>query len=151
MPSAREYAGAAAAGGKIYVIGGYDGQKALAVNEAYYPQRDGDGEEPWEEKAPLPEGRYGMGVTSLADNVFVVGGVSEGQEDSTIPYEWITQDSQWAQFDRPSYPMGNFLALISFDDSIYGLGGKETASSSSLARVQSYQAFYTISVPIIIK
>ncbi|PIW19903.1 MAG: galactose oxidase, partial [Anaerolineae bacterium CG17_big_fil_post_rev_8_21_14_2_50_57_27] len=52
MPTARGFAGAAVAGGKIYVIGGYDGKEALAVNEEYLPERD-----TWSRRAPLPAGR----------------------------------------------------------------------------------------------
>ena len=44
----------------------------------YLPDRD-----TWSERVPLPAGRYAMGATSLADLIYVVGGV--GGTDSAMP------------------------------------------------------------------
>ena len=49
-------AGAAVAGGKIYVVGGTDGQAILAANAEYRPENEGTSQNPWNLRAPLPQG-----------------------------------------------------------------------------------------------
>ena len=143
MPTARGFAGAAAAGGKIYVIGGYDGKEALAVNEEYLPERD-----TWSRRAPLPAGRYALGVTSIADIIYVVGG--EGGTGSTLPpLQYIHQQDQWQEFEGPLSENWSHLGVVPTGTHLYILGGR--LGGISTAQNLSYQAIYTILIPVIIK
>jgi len=73
MPTARLMAGAAAMGGKFYVIGGCvvqdKGVTALSVVEAYDPATN-----IWQAKAPMPTARSSFGLAVAGGRIFVVGG-----------------------------------------------------------------------------
>ncbi len=141
MPTVRGFAGAAVAGGIIYVLGGYDGKEALVVNEEYLPNRD-----TWSPRAPLPVGRYVMGVASIADIIYVVGGV--GETDSTLPpLQYVHQQDQWQEFEGPFPQRWSHLGLISLQTQLYGVGGWWNGIPA--AQNLSYQAIYTIMVPVI--
>ncbi len=141
MPTMRGFAGAAIAGGKIYVIGGYDGKEALTVNEEYLPERD-----TWSRRAPLPEGRYAMGVASIADIIHVVGG--EGETGSSLPpLQYVHQQDQWQEFEGPLSQRWSHLGLVPFQTQLYGVGGRW--NDIPAAQNLSYQAIYTILIPII--
>ncbi len=141
MSTARGFAGAAMAGGKIFVVGGYDGKEALAVNEEYQPERD-----TWSRRGPLPAGRYAMGIASIADSVYVVGGV--GETDSTLPpLQYSYQQDQWQAFENPFPQQWSHLGLVPIQTQLYGVGGRW--NGIPVAQNLSYQAIYTIMVPIV--
>lgn len=148
MESPRAYAGAAVVGGRIHIIGGYDGQHALTTNRAYIPSRDGNGETPWESYAPLTQGRYAMGTTNLANAVYLTGGLGEdSQPADPQTLQFLVQANQWSSFEAPPHKVGELPALIASGEFLYALGG-ETGSGLTASN-QSYQAIYTISVPIL--
>jgi DNA-binding CsgD family transcriptional regulator/N-acetylneuraminic acid mutarotase len=142
MPGPRAFAGAAVAGGKIYVMGGYDGTRALDANQAYIPERDQPGEIPWVEQARLPKARYSMGITSLADTIYLVGGKGDGS-----PIEYILQGNDWHSMDAPLLQVDSSQVLVSLDIYLYALGG--LSGGKATGAVQAYQALYTISMPVI--
>lgn len=144
LPSARMFAGAVEAAGKILVVGGTDGTKALADVWAYYPGRDASGDRPWEQRAALPAARYAMGIASLADTVYVVGG-----QGSVAPVEYLAAADQWAAFEAPKESPGWDLALAAVGNFIYVIGGRE--GQEVLGEVEGYQAMYTIAIPVISK
>jgi len=141
MPTARGFAGAAIAGGKIYVIGGTAGKQALAVNEEYLPERGA-----WSRRAPLPEGRYAMGVASIADILYVVGGVGQIGA-SLLPLQYVHQQDQWQEFESPFSQRWSHLGLVPFQTQLYGVGGWQ--NNMPAAQNLSYQAIYTILIPVI--
>jgi DNA-binding CsgD family transcriptional regulator len=142
LPGPRAFAGAAVASGKIYVMGGYDGKNALDTNQAYIPERDQAGEIPWVEQARLPKGRYSMGITSLADTIYVVGGKGDA---SAVGY--VSQEDDWRALDAPLAQIESNLALVPYQTYIFSLGG--FSAGNMLDEMQSYKAIYTISMPVI--
>jgi DNA-binding CsgD family transcriptional regulator/N-acetylneuraminic acid mutarotase len=143
MPTARAYAGAAVAGGKVFVIGGWDGEEVLTANEVYYPQRDGSDELAWEIVTPLPEGRYGMGMTGLAEYIYLSGGVGTFE-----PIQYLPQTGLWQVVDAPPPQVVEAgVAIVGLDKYIYLVGGK--IDGLPVDETQSYQAIYTVSMPII--
>ena len=142
MPGPRAFAGAAVAGGKIFVMGGYDGNKPLDANQAYIPERDQPGEIPWVEQARLPKPRYSMGITSLADTIYLVGGKGD-----TTPIDYILQENDWRAVDVPPETVDSGQALVSLDTYVYALGGLSGGKVTN--KVLAYQALYTISMPVI--
>jgi kelch-like protein 18 len=97
MPTARAFAGASEAGGKIFVIGGFDGEMTLNVNESYSPVLDHDGEAAWESKSPMPENKSGLGVINVTDSLIVLGGDPASEYASY--YRYLPQQDQWEQID----------------------------------------------------
>jgi N-acetylneuraminic acid mutarotase len=149
LSSPRAYAGTAVINGKIFVTGGYDGQHAVTENEAYFPNRDESGENAWEEFAPLPEGRYGMGVTGIAAFIVLAGGKGDdGQDNGDMPVlQYIPLSNQWSVLNTPPQAVGAFPGLVSSGNFVYVLGGEQQDNLSD--DNQAYQAIYTISAPII--
>jgi DNA-binding CsgD family transcriptional regulator/N-acetylneuraminic acid mutarotase len=144
MPTARGHAGAAMAGGKIYIIGGFDGEKALAVNDEYLPEGDTQSGSPWRERAPLPAGRYAMGVASVAEIVHVFGGSGEGSDFPAL--EYIPGNDDWLEIETPPKQLGSHLEAVLLGSHIYVLGGK--VADQPVANNAEYQAIYTLSIPV---
>ena len=145
MPSAREWAGAAAAGDKIYVIGGYDGKKALALNEVFSPFTDNP-QDSWSEAERLPETRYAFGVASVADTIYVIGG--EGDPNQTLkPIQFLHQQNKWQYFESPFTGNWSHLGLVPIQTELYGVGGR--TNNVPAAKNLSYQAIYTILIPLL--
>jgi DNA-binding CsgD family transcriptional regulator len=142
MPTARAFAGAAIAGGKLYVLGGFDGAKGLTTNEEYIPDRD-----TWSKKKALPEARYAMGVTSIADLVYAIGGIG-GTGGALRALQYSYQQDQWQELESSSAPQSwSYLGLVPLQTHLYGLGGEQDSVPSAVNL--SYQAIYTISIPIL--
>ncbi len=144
MPTARRFAGAAVAGGSIYVIGGEDGAQALAVNEQYLPEREDNGANPWMRRAPLPNPRAAIGMTSIADAVYVIGGEVGGEP--LPPLEYQPQPDTWQPFENPVREPWSHLGLVALETRLYAIGGKlgGTATGQNLA----YQAIYKVLIPV---
>jgi DNA-binding CsgD family transcriptional regulator/N-acetylneuraminic acid mutarotase len=144
MPTARGYAGAVVASGAIYVLGGYDGTKALQANEVYIPERDNTHETPWLTAASLPEGRYAMGVASVAEIVYLVGGVPG--DDLKILLIYSPQQDKWQMVDEiPPIKTWSHHGLAVIETYIYALGGKVEGDLAQ--KNLSYRAIYTILLP----
>lgn len=148
LPSPRGLTAAALVENKIYVIGGTDGKEALRNVLVYFPQRDQPGDHPWDERAPLSEGRYGMGSTSLANVIYLVGGINDTKKPGELPpVQYQTLTDRWSTFDRPGVAVGDQPAVLALDTRLHILGGIGTGGPD--ARHLTYQAIYTIVLPTI--
>ena len=146
MSLARGYAGASVVAGKIFVLGGYDGSQIISLNEAYLPERENGQDTPWLQRAPLPVGRYGMGVASISNIIYVIGG--EGDPNTALlPLEYSQEENRWQPFENPFPKQWTFLATIPLGTHIYGIGGRVQNVHTSETRV--YQAIYTVLIPAI--
>jgi DNA-binding CsgD family transcriptional regulator len=148
MPTARAHAGAGISDGKLYIIGGFDGTKALAVNEVYLPAREGSSGSAWEAAEPMPDARYAMGVASVVDIIYVIGG--QGDQDSARgALEFIPSNSAWAVFEQPVEQTWSYFGMVLSGSFLYLLGGELDGSLSD--QNLAYQAIYTVAIPSIIK
>ncbi len=148
LPAPRTYAAAVLVENRIYVIGGYDGQQALRSLLVYFPGRDQSGDHPWEERAPLPEGRYGMGATNLVNFIYLVGGLTEPKKAAELaPVQYHTLNDRWSAFETIPSPVGLRPTVLALDTRVYVLGG--LSPQGPLANQQTYQAIYTIILPSI--
>jgi DNA-binding CsgD family transcriptional regulator len=146
MPTARAYAGAAVAGGRIYVVGGFDGNAPLSANESYLPGVDNGGDNPWTSNAPLPDGRYAMGVAGLADIVHVMGG--QGNSDAnTNTLEFFPQKDVWQTLESSIPQTWSSIALVPLETRLFVIGGRTGGNPTS--QNLAYQAIYTIAIPIV--
>jgi DNA-binding CsgD family transcriptional regulator/N-acetylneuraminic acid mutarotase len=146
LPTPRYAAAAAEAGGKIYVLGGFDGKNALASNETYTPSLEGSGTSPWDSANPLPAGRYAMGVASIADSLLVIGGLQEDDTAAT-PYQFFPSTDTWVELEHPDNQSWTYLSAVPLDQKVFVLGGLLDDQISGA--LQSYQAVYTILLPIV--
>ncbi len=144
MPTARETAGAVVVGRKIYVIGGWDGQQSLTTNEVYLTDFSGPGSA-WTKAAQLPSGRRGMGLTNIADIIFVIGGVNPGDDLTAIA---ISQDeTEWRKLESPLPQGWTDLSVVTVGTRLYAMGGM--IDSALVRQVWGYQVIFTITLPII--
>jgi DNA-binding CsgD family transcriptional regulator len=148
MPAPRAYAGAVVSENMIFVIGGYDGKQALAANDVYQPNQDDGHNYPWSKSVPLPEGRYGMAVSSIADIIYVSGG--QGSTQDVIPFlAFSPQLNAWQLLDAPPEKIGASVASAALGANLYVIGGRVGETQSN--QILSYQAIYSVAFPVIIK
>jgi len=145
MPTARGFSGAALAAGKIFVMGGTAGGAALTVNEAFSPDAEAGGGTAWAAVAPIPSGRAKAGVASVADIVHVVGG--DGVTGLQTALEYLPQLDQWKEIESPRTQPWSRMGLVAIGTNLYAFGG--LAGQSITGAQWTYQALYTIAVPII--
>ena len=146
MPTKRAYAGAAVAGGKIYVIGGHDGQAALSVNEIFQPGLMNTEENPWSDGEPLPEGRYKLGVTSVADIIYVYGGLGTSSTPDNI-FKSLSQNNNWTAIEILEKDPWSSMGLVPLETKLYIIGGE--INDEPTASMLEYQAIYTILIPMV--
>jgi len=136
MPSPRAFAGAAVAGGKIYVAGGRDSTATdngiLNVLEEYDPAQAGG---TWTAKAPMPSKRYGFAMASVGDKIYVLGGASKSALESTV-LEYDPSANTWSQ-KAPLTTARYFNSATVVSGKIYVIGGYD-ANGNPLASVEVY-------------
>lgn len=144
LPFAAGYSAAVSSNGKIYLLGGTsDGSTALNTVLAYYPQRDLDGEDPWETHSEIPQARFASAATSLGDLIFLFGG-SDGTADPALPgLQYQPQRDEWSVLDDSLHPIGPGAAAAGLENYIHVFGPGNLH--------QRYQAIYTITIPVIKK
>jgi DNA-binding CsgD family transcriptional regulator len=146
MPTPRSYSGAVVVGTKIYVIGGWDGKQALTINEVYQPDSTSQSSR-WTQAAPLSSGRYAMGITNLANIIFVIGGTMSSDDFTTIAL--IPDETDWGQIDNPIEKGWISLGATNIGTRLYALGGINNEGLNN--QMWSYQVLFTISLPILPK
>jgi N-acetylneuraminic acid mutarotase len=148
LPAPRAFAAAVVSESKIYIIGGYDGKQALPANDVYQPNQDDGINNPWEKSIPLPEGRYGMAVSSIADIIYISGG--RGNSSEIIPFlAFSPQLNAWQLLDAPPGKIGSNVASAALGANLYVIGGRQGNLQSD--KIFSYQALYSVAFPVIIK
>jgi DNA-binding CsgD family transcriptional regulator len=146
LPIPRAYPGVVEVGGAIYLLGGYDGRRALDSVEIYRPNLDdGDGS-PWTTLDEMPDKRYGMGITSLLEVIYLLGG-SESQENGMPMRGYLTRTGEWLTILKPDGDSWTGMGLVSVGNSIYAFGGKR--GDTPIADLQSMQVVYISVLPYI--
>jgi DNA-binding CsgD family transcriptional regulator len=146
MLTARAFAGAAVSGERVYVLGGRNQGGILNLSESFLPNYESGAGEAWSSAVPLPEGRYGMGVTSVAGFIYVVGGAAE--EKSELPtLVFLPSNGTWSiSSDDITQPVVN-PGVVTIEAFLYSIGGEYRGKP--VANNQTFQALTTIAVPII--
>ncbi|MBN1668644.1 MAG: hypothetical protein JW862_16240 [Anaerolineales bacterium] len=143
MPTRRGFAGAVVQGGRIHVIGGWDGQQALVVHETFMP---GAAAGAWGTAEPLPEGRYGMGLANLAETIYLVGGL-DGDASTQVSFQYLPSQNQWVAIDNLLAQTWAHMGLVPLGANLFILGGELNGVPTD--QFWSYQAIYTIALPVI--
>ncbi len=124
MPTNRSEMAAVMLNGRIYVPGGFGGQKML---EVYDPEADS-----WSPLAEMPEGRHHLMAAGYNGRLYVFGGASSGgwvATDTTWLYDPITEI--WSELaPMPEKRLAG--AAVTLGDYIYVMGG--TGGSQALLR-----------------
>ena len=98
IPRGVDHAAAVGLGGKVYLIGGYDGRWGPVDNVwAYDPESD-----TWAAKAGLPTPRGALGAAVVDGMIFTIGGHDEQQDlGATEQYDPAT-DSWMSRSPMPT-------------------------------------------------
>jgi len=123
MPTARSGLGVAVVGGKIYAIGGQNGDGVLNVTEEYDPVTN-----QWTSKTSMPTSRSDFGIAVFQNKIYVIGGtigsgLAEGESlltGVTEVYDPIT-DTWETRTSMPTPRQGLEANVVS--DKIYLIGG----------------------------
>ncbi len=118
LPVQLEEAAAASAGGKLYVIGGFD-----AVGNSLRTVWVFDGSA-WSPGPPLPLGLDHASAATLDDRVYVAGGHSFGQDS---PHLFRLDGGSWTELARMRHPRGGH-ALLAAAGRLYAIGGNAFAN-----------------------
>lgn len=142
LPFACGFASAVSSNGKIFLLGGTPDRKTASNTVlAYYPQRDQDGEYPWETQADIPQARFAGSAATLGDLVFLFGG-SDGSSAENLPgMQYQPQRDEWSVLSDSQQPLGPGVSAVGIENFIHVLGPGTTH--------QRYQAIYTITIPVI--
>src|SRR5262247_3606719 len=87
MPSSRTEVAVAEVGGKIYVVGGFGGEREL---EVYDP-----GADRWSRGASIPRALHHAAAVGLQDKLYVVGGFVEGWTPTAEVHEYDPASDRW--------------------------------------------------------
>ncbi|MEP7336774.1 MAG: kelch repeat-containing protein, partial [Acidobacteriota bacterium] len=129
MPTARYYLTAAAIAGKLYVVGGSNGDVLLNTLEVYDPATN-----QWTAKAGMPAARFGLAATGLNGKLHVVGGSNDaGALNKLEIYDPAT--NTW-DTTKPGMPTARlFLATVVMDGKLHVLGGRTSPFSQNKLEV----------------
>jgi N-acetylneuraminic acid mutarotase len=141
-PTKRTEVAAAASGGKIYVLGGFEEPSlgnltALTISdnvEEYDPVADH-----WTTKAPLPAGLHHAGAAALDGRLYVVGGYSKSVFSVWHPvaslYIYNPVTDTWIEGAPMPTPRGA-LAVVESGGKLFAIGGYDGSANS--AAVEMY-------------
>ncbi|MBI5244562.1 MAG: VCBS repeat-containing protein [Elusimicrobia bacterium] len=114
MTTARYGLASAAAGGRIYALGGWTGGAPLSANEEYDPVGNA-----WTTKQAMPTARYALAAAAVGGKVYALGGSGgtgrENEEYDPVSNTWA------ARTPMPTARQG--LAVAAAGDKLYAVGG----------------------------
>ena len=146
LPEERGFASAEVVGGVIHLMGGINNKRVLSNHDLFYPQRQLENEIAWEVASDLPQPRYGMESSVLADMIYVAGGMNENSNELPL-IQYLPPKDTWMELDQPPLSVGALPSVLPYETKLYVMGG-ETADGVQTT-LQSYQAVYTVLVPVI--
>ena len=146
LPEERGFASAEVVGGVIHIFGGINSKAVLKSHLLFYPQRQLENENAWESASDLPQPRYGMESSVLADMIYVAGGRND--VDGELPLiQYLPPKDTWMELDQPPISVGVNPAVLPYETKLYVMGGEKNNGFQDT--FQSYQAVYTVLVPVI--
>lgn len=118
LPFSRSNAGVCALNGKIYCIGGWNGQAGIRQCDVYCPETD-----KWTSIAPLNTGRCQAGVFAFNNKIWVVGG-SDAWNCLGTCETYDPETNQWT-FSAPLSTARRGCGLAELHGRLYCVGGSD--------------------------
>jgi N-acetylneuraminic acid mutarotase len=123
MPTARGGLGVAVVDGKIYAIGGLNGDVPVRNNEQYDPVLNS-----WTVEMPMPTARSGFAIAVYNGKIYVIGGtVGNGFVGNNEVYD--PSLNTWETKASMPTPRSDLSASV-INDRIYLIGGKKYSNTS---------------------
>ena len=114
MPSARTEVAVAEVGGKIYVIGGFGGEREL---EIYDPAANR-----WSRGAAFPREVHHAAAVGLNGKLYVVGGFVDHWTPTNAVYQYDPDKDGWRMISPMPTPRGALAAAV-IDGKIHAVSG----------------------------
>ena len=94
----------------------------------------------------MPEGRYAMGVVSIADRIHLIGGLG-GESGYFSQMDFAPQANLWQLIENPLAGEWAHFAAAAIGTQIFAMGGELNGSPTD--RSLSYQVLFTVVIPLI--
>ncbi|CAF0820452.1 unnamed protein product [Didymodactylos carnosus] len=139
MTIRRRHVGVCAVAGRVYAIGGHDGNLHLNSAEAFDPQTNR-----WQQLSPMATWRRGIAVGCLGGPLFAVGGLDDSTCFDTVE-RYDVENNSWSTVASMSTARGG-VAVAALKGYLYACGGND--GSSSLNSCERYCPAYDKWTPI---
>lgn len=128
LPMARSNAGVCALNGRVYCIGGWNGQIGIKQCDVYNPE-----ENVWTSIAPLLTGRYQAGVVAFKNKLWAAGG-SDAWNCLGSAETYDPETDQWTSVPSLLTPRRG-CGLAVFNGKLYAVGGSDGTHSLSSTEI----------------
>lgn len=147
LPVGVHHAGAAVVDGDLYVVGGFAQSDETIWQPSNRVWRFHANRAVWEERAPLPTARGGLGVTTLQGNIIAVGGYN-GQDNLAAVEVYDPGLDRWTSAAPLPTPRDH-LAVVAVGETLYAIGGRVRLDyRANLSTVEAYQVATNQWVPL---
>ncbi|XP_022374789.1 kelch-like protein 8 isoform X3 [Enhydra lutris kenyoni] len=128
MNSRRRHVGVISVEGKVYAVGGHDGNEHLGSMEMFDPFTN-----KWMMKASMNTKRRGIALASLGGPIYAIGGLDDNTCFNDVERYDIESD-QWSTVAPMNSPRGG-VGSVALINHVYAVGGNDgVASLSSVER-----------------
>jgi N-acetylneuraminic acid mutarotase len=104
MPSARTEVAVAEVGGKIYVVGGFGGERELEIYDTAADR--------WSRGAAIPRALHHAAAVGWQGKLYVVGGFVEGWTPTDDVHEYDPASDRWRRLAALPTPRGALAAAV---------------------------------------
>lgn len=133
LPVAVDHAAAASAGGSVYVVGGYGGDRN-PLQAAFVLGPD----ETWRALPAPPDARAAAAAAIAGGRLYVLGGVDGRRGLARVAFAFDLKTRRWARVPGPT--PREHLAAAAAGTRVYALGGRSAGIDTNTARVEVYDA-----------
>jgi hypothetical protein len=146
MTSRRGFFSTAVYNGRIYLFGGKDDQGTSDVVEIFDVDEKSNPDGSWIQAKPLPSPRSNMGVVTLVNMVFIVGG-SDDLGRALPGWVYYPDTQEWKTFNAPAETALIDPGVNGIDTNLFLVGGE--ANGTPVGEAYFFKAFYTALLPIV--
>ena len=133
-PSRRStHAASASAGGNIYVVGGYGGDRN-PLKTVFVLGKD----EAWRNLPALPDARAAAAAAIAGGKLYVLGGVDGRRGLARVAFALDLKTRRWARI--PGHSPREHLAAAAAGTRVYALGGRSAGIDTNTNRFEAYDA-----------
>ncbi|KAM3831588.1 kelch-like protein 8 isoform 1-T1 [Vipera latastei] len=132
MNSRRRHVGVISVGGKVYAVGGHDGNEHLGSMEVFDPLTN-----KWMMKASMNTKRRGIALASLGGPIYAIGGLDDNTCFSEVE-RYDMESDQWSGVASMNTPRGG-VGAVAILNNVYAVGGNDGVAS--LSSVEKYDPY----------
>ena len=116
MLTLRTRVGVTVLDGKLYALGGYDGNDRLSTVEFFDPEEDS-----WFKTSSMNTRRSALGASTLNGNIFVSGGYDGHMSLHTV--EFFNPETKHWRFTAPMTTLRSAAGMVALDGKLFVAGG----------------------------